>query len=147
MWYVACTPDEIDGRPIGRKICGEQMVLFPSGEGKVAALDDFCPHRGALLSLGFLRDSTLVCGYHGLAMGCAGEAVSMPDRGSRASCPFEAIRRWSDTKPMSMRAASARGDRRGGGQDARGRGCQQTRPDRLGRADPQGGLSPHANLT
>lgn len=77
-WYVACTPEEIDGRPLGRKICGEQMVLFRGQGGKVAALDDFCPHRGAPLSLGFLRDGTLVCGYHGLAMGCAGEAVSMP---------------------------------------------------------------------
>ena len=26
-WYVACTPDEIDGKPLGRQICGERMVL------------------------------------------------------------------------------------------------------------------------
>lgn len=77
-WYVAATPDEIDGRPLGRKICGEQMVFFRSADGKVAALDDFCPHRGAPLSLGFLRDGNLVCGYHGLTMGCSGHAVEMP---------------------------------------------------------------------
>jgi vanillate O-demethylase monooxygenase subunit len=77
-WYVACTPDEIDGKPLGRQICGEAMVFFRGPEGKAAALEDFCPHRGAPLSLGFLREGKLVCGYHGLAMGCDGRAASMP---------------------------------------------------------------------
>ncbi|KPF76582.1 Rieske (2Fe-2S) protein [Blastomonas sp. AAP25] len=77
-WYVACTPDEIEGKPLGRQICGEHMVFFRNGEGKVAALEDFCPHRGAPLSLGFIQDGALVCGYHGLAMGCNGRTVGMP---------------------------------------------------------------------
>ena len=51
-WYVACTPDEIAGKPLGRTICGERMVLFRGEGGAVAALEDFCPHRGAPLSLG-----------------------------------------------------------------------------------------------
>ncbi|WP_372438973.1 hypothetical protein, partial [Pandoraea sputorum] len=25
-WYVACTPDEIADKPLGRQICGEKMV-------------------------------------------------------------------------------------------------------------------------
>lgn len=78
-WYVACTPDEIDGKPLGRKICGEKVAIFRGGpEGKVAAVEDFCPHRGAALSLGYLEHGNLVCGYHGLAMGCDGKPVSMP---------------------------------------------------------------------
>lgn len=77
-WYVACRPDEIDVKPLGRTICGEQMVFFRGHDGQVAALEDFCPHRGAPLSLGFVRDGTLVCGYHGLAMGCQGKTVGMP---------------------------------------------------------------------
>ena len=77
-WYVACTPDEIDGKPLGRQICGERMVFFRGIDGTAAALEDFCPHRGAPLSLGFLRDEKLVCGYHGLAMGCDGRAAGMP---------------------------------------------------------------------
>ncbi|GGB56508.1 aromatic ring-hydroxylating oxygenase subunit alpha [Blastomonas aquatica] len=77
-WYVACTPAEIDGKPLGRQICGERMVFFRNGEGKVAALEDFCPHRGAPLSLGFIENGALVCGYHGLAMGCNGRTVGMP---------------------------------------------------------------------
>ncbi len=77
-WYVACTPAEIDDKPLGRQICGEKIVFYRAAEGKVAALEDFCPHRGAQLSLGRVCEGKLVCGYHGLAMDCDGKAASMP---------------------------------------------------------------------
>ena len=77
-WYVACTPDEIAEKPLGRQICGEKIAFYRGPEGKVAAVEDFCPHRGAQLSLGFVQDGQLVCGYHGLVMGCEGKVVSMP---------------------------------------------------------------------
>ncbi|NIE62317.1 aromatic ring-hydroxylating dioxygenase subunit alpha [Burkholderia sp. Ax-1719] len=88
-WYVACTPDEIAQKPLGRTICGEAMVFYRAAGGAVAALEDFCPHRGAPLSLGFVRDGTLVCGYHGLEMGCHGKATGMP--GQRVN-GFPAVR-------------------------------------------------------
>ncbi|SFJ42284.1 aromatic ring-hydroxylating dioxygenase subunit alpha [Caulobacter sp. UNC279MFTsu5.1] len=88
-WYVACTPDEIADKPLGRRICGERMVFHRGKAGQVVALEDFCPHRGAPLSLGFVRDGELVCGYHGLTMGCEGRATAMP--GQRVA-GFPAIR-------------------------------------------------------
>jgi vanillate O-demethylase monooxygenase subunit len=75
---VACTPQEIAEKPLGRRICGEAMVFHRGKDGRPVALEDFCPHRGAPLSLGFVRDGELVCGYHGLTMGCEGRAASMP---------------------------------------------------------------------
>ncbi|RKP44217.1 aromatic ring-hydroxylating oxygenase subunit alpha [Pararobbsia silviterrae] len=90
-WYVACTPDEIEGKPLGRRICGEPIVFFRGPDGQVAAVEDFCPHRGAPLSLGFMRDGHLVCGYHGLTMGVDGKCVSMP--GQRVG-GIPAIRRF-----------------------------------------------------
>ena len=89
-WYVACTPDEIDAKPLGRKICGEAMVIYRAG-GELAALADFCPHRGAALSLGAVIEGRLVCGYHGLQMGCNGKAIAMP--GQRVG-GFPAIRAY-----------------------------------------------------
>ena len=77
-WYVACTPDEIDGTPLGRRICDQPMVVFRGRDGAIGALEDFCPHRGAPLSLGFVRDGVLVCGYHGLAAHCTGKVAGMP---------------------------------------------------------------------
>ncbi len=88
-WYVACTPDEIAEKPLGRKICGESIVFYRGEGGQVAALEDFCPHRGAPLSLGKVVDGKLVCGYHGLEMGCDGRTVAMPGQRVRG---FPAIR-------------------------------------------------------
>ena len=75
---MACTADEIDEKPLGRKICGINMVFYRGVGNQVAALDDFCPHRGAPLSLGKVCEGKLVCGYHGLEMGCDGKTVAMP---------------------------------------------------------------------
>jgi vanillate monooxygenase len=90
-WYVACTPDEIADKPLGRTICNEPIVLFRGDEGRVAAVEDFCPHRGAPLSLGFVRDGKLVCGYHGLEMGCDGKCAGMPGQRVRG---FPSIRAY-----------------------------------------------------
>ena len=90
-WYVACTPDEIADKPLGRQICGEKIVFYRGEKGKVAAVEDFCPHRGAPLSLGFVRDGKLVCGYHGLEMGCEGKTISMPGQRVRG---FPCIRSY-----------------------------------------------------
>jgi vanillate O-demethylase monooxygenase subunit len=65
------------------------MVLYRGATGAPTALEDFCPHRGAPLSLGFLKDGALVCGYHGLIMGCEGQVSSMPGQRTER---FPAIR-------------------------------------------------------
>jgi vanillate monooxygenase len=89
-WYVAATPEELGtARPLGRRICGEAIAFFRDTQGRVAAVEDFCPHRGAPLSLGSVQGDTLVCGYHGLAMGGDGKTVSMPCQRVRG---FPAIR-------------------------------------------------------
>ncbi|NPZ97291.1 aromatic ring-hydroxylating oxygenase subunit alpha [Pseudomonas aeruginosa] len=90
-WYVACTPDELAGKPLDRRICDEPMVFYRGEDGRVAALEDFCPHRGAPLSLGFVEDGVLVCGYHGLAMGEDGRTRAMPGQRVRG---FPCIRRF-----------------------------------------------------
>lgn len=84
-WYVACTPDEIDGKPLGRQICGEKIVFYRGEGGRVAAIADFCPHRGAALSLGYVNeDGNLVCGYHGMVMNGEGRCHSMPGQRVKA---------------------------------------------------------------
>ena len=63
-------------RPV--TLLGEQVLLIRANDVAVSALRDFCPHRGAPLSLGYVENGNLVCGYHGLVMGCDGKTVSMP---------------------------------------------------------------------
>ena len=88
-WYVACTPDEIEAKPLGRTVCNEKIVFYRGPDGAVAALEDFCPHRGAPLSLGSVVGGRLVCGYHGLEMGCDGKTIAMPGQRVRG---FPAVR-------------------------------------------------------
>jgi vanillate monooxygenase len=90
-WYVACTPAEVDEKPLGRRVCGERIVFFRGPGGSVAAVDDWCPHRGAPLSLGRVVEGRLVCGYHGLEMGCDGKPIAMPGQRVRG---FPAIRAY-----------------------------------------------------
>jgi vanillate O-demethylase monooxygenase subunit len=77
-WYVAASADEVGDKPLARQITGLRMVFFRPASGGVVALEDFCPHRGAPLSLGAVRGDTLVCGYHGLAVDCRGRPDNMP---------------------------------------------------------------------
>ncbi len=96
-WYVACAASDVSDKPLGRKICNEPMVFYRGDEGKVAALEDFCPHRGAPLSLGKVCNGKLVCGYHGLEMGCDGKTVAMPGQRVRsfpAIKSFPAVERY-----------------------------------------------------
>ncbi len=87
-WYVACTPAEIDDKPLGRRVCNQPMVLYRGAQGQAVALEDWCPHRGAPLSLGTVVEGKLVCGYHGLEMGCDGKTIAMPGQRVRGFPPI-----------------------------------------------------------
>jgi len=96
-WYVACSSDEIDDKPLGRRVCNQSIVFYRGPEGRAVALDDWCPHRGAPLSLGRVIEGKLVCGYHGLEMGPEGKPVGMPGqrvRGFPAVRAYPAIERY-----------------------------------------------------
>ena len=90
-WYVAASSAEVTDKPMGRQICGERMVFYRALENKIAAVEDFCPHRGAPLSLGRVCEGKLVCGYHGLEMGCDGKTIAMPGQRVRG---FPAIKSY-----------------------------------------------------
>ena len=36
-WYVACTPDEIEGKPLGRRVCNEAIVFYRGPDGWMMA--------------------------------------------------------------------------------------------------------------
>ena len=80
-WYVACALSELEAqqdRPLGRTICHEKMAFFRATDDQVAAVEDYCPHRGAPMSLGRVCQGQLRCGYHGLLMNGQGQVVDMP---------------------------------------------------------------------
>src|SRR6185437_5162354 len=78
-WYVAALDHElIDGRLLSRMLLGEHVVLFRGESGKVFALNDRCPHRGALLSKGRLEGENVRCMYHGIQFAGTGKCLQIP---------------------------------------------------------------------
>jgi phenylpropionate dioxygenase-like ring-hydroxylating dioxygenase large terminal subunit len=79
-WYVAALDRElIDGKLLSRTLLGEHVLLYRGESGKVVALNDRCPHRGALLSRGRLEGDSVRCMYHGIKYdGTSGKCLQIP---------------------------------------------------------------------
>ncbi|MBB5684891.1 aromatic ring-hydroxylating dioxygenase subunit alpha [Sphingobium boeckii] len=65
-WYCAGWSTDVTDNPVGIKILSEEIVLFRTSDGTLAALNGRCPHRFAALSLGCIKGDLIECGYHGL---------------------------------------------------------------------------------
>lgn len=78
QWYVAAWDHEVGDKPLGRVFCGEPVVLFRDSDGRVAALEDVCPHRLVPLSLGTVEEGSIRCRYHGLLLDSEGRCREMP---------------------------------------------------------------------
>jgi len=66
-WYVAAWDCElIDGKLLARTLLGEHVLLYRGDSGEVIALNNRCPHRGALLSEGRREGDSVRCMYHGI---------------------------------------------------------------------------------
>jgi vanillate O-demethylase monooxygenase subunit len=77
-WYVAAWAHEIGDKPLGRRICNDPVVLFRGPDGKAAALEDRCCHRGTPLQIGRIVEQGIECGYHGLVFDGSGRCVRIP---------------------------------------------------------------------
>ncbi len=79
-WLPASMIEEVsepDGTPLRVRLLGENMVLFRDSRGRVGALQEACPHRGASLLYGRNEECGLRCLYHGWKFDVNGNAVDM----------------------------------------------------------------------
>lgn len=77
-WYVAGWSKDFTHTLQAETILGERIVFFRTANGKLAALEDACPHRKLPLSKGRLVSDSVECGYHGLTFDCSGACVAAP---------------------------------------------------------------------
>ena len=65
-------------KPVSVKICGEDVLFFPGKNGKIAAIWNRCPHRGAIFTpKGRCEfDGTISCPYHGYTFDETGTCVA-----------------------------------------------------------------------
>ena len=79
-WIPACLSEEVvkpDGDPVAVRLLGEDLVLFRDTEGKLGALDAYCPHRRAPLVFGRNEQCGLRCLYHGWKFDTEGRVLDM----------------------------------------------------------------------
>jgi phenylpropionate dioxygenase-like ring-hydroxylating dioxygenase large terminal subunit len=88
-WHPIATADEVDEKPRRFTLFDDFVVAYRDDEG-VAAFRDLCIHRGAALSLGWVRDGLLVCPYHGWRYDRTGACVRIPSRPVGSSIPAAA---------------------------------------------------------
>lgn len=80
LWFPVARLQDLDGdRPVGGALLGKRVVVYRSSSGVIAALDR-CPHRGAQLSLGRIREGTLECPYHGWRWNQTGACALVPSQ-------------------------------------------------------------------
>lgn len=81
-WYVAGRSEEFAlNQPAARKITARPVLVWRTGEDRVAAFDDRCVHKRMPLSEGrVLADGLLECPYHGLCYDASGRCVRIPSQ-------------------------------------------------------------------
>ena len=57
---------------------GRRLAMFKDLKDKTCAVDDVCPHRGARLSKGRVKNGCIECPYHGWVFDGTGKLVSVP---------------------------------------------------------------------
>lgn len=77
-WHPVALSTAVAAAPLAVQLLDQPLVLWRDAAGTVQAWADRCPHRGAALSLGCVRDGQLECPYHGWQFAPGGHAVVIP---------------------------------------------------------------------
>jgi phthalate 4,5-dioxygenase len=67
-----------DGPPKRMRLLGENLVMFRDTKGRMGALPESCPHRGASLYFGRNEECGLRCAYHGWKFDINGDCLDLP---------------------------------------------------------------------
>ena len=80
-WYMLGTSDIVGATPVHVRALGEDLVLWRDGSGAPRLMSDYCPHRGARLSIGDVVDGQLQCWYHHWRFDSTGQCTMVPSQG------------------------------------------------------------------
>jgi phenylpropionate dioxygenase-like ring-hydroxylating dioxygenase large terminal subunit len=105
-WYpvmpVGWLTPRAQRRPTYCRLLGNDLALFYDAKGELAAVDAVCPHRCALLTLGWcdvVEPGTITCRYHGWTFDSTGKCIASLTDGPNSTVPkFARIHSYPATK-------------------------------------------------
>jgi phthalate 4,5-dioxygenase len=80
-WIPALPSNEFPGPdclPKRMRLLGENLVMFRDSQGRMGALEESCPHRGASLYFGRNEEGGIRCAYHGWKFDITGKCLETP---------------------------------------------------------------------
>lgn len=78
-WYIACSSRDISKCQVKSvDICGQKLAIFRGEDGKVRALDAYCPHMGTDLGIGQVDGNLVRCFFHHWAFDGDGTCQNIP---------------------------------------------------------------------
>ncbi len=78
-WYVACPSRDLKKHKVKSvDICGQRVVVFRGDDGRVRALDAYCPHMGADLGQGKVIGNNIRCFFHHWSFNGDGQCAHIP---------------------------------------------------------------------
>lgn len=84
-WFVLVETREVPRTgTLSVKRLGQELVLWRGTSGEAHAAVDRCPHRGARLSPGRVRDGCIECPFHGFRFDGGGACTAIPAHPERA---------------------------------------------------------------
>ena len=90
-WYAVALASSLSAeRPLAVQLHGERFAVWRDAQGQPAAVLDRCPHKGASLSAGVLKNGAISCGYHGWCFGRDGHCSASPAQYTCAPTPRRA---------------------------------------------------------
>jgi 5,5'-dehydrodivanillate O-demethylase len=79
FWHAIARSDDLpSGRAIPIRIMNEDYTLYRGASGRAQVIAQRCPHRGALMHLGWVENDDIRCVYHGWTYDCAGQCIDAP---------------------------------------------------------------------
>jgi len=88
---VLLSEELVQGKPLRVYLDNKPVVLIRNNS-TVNAFFDYCPHRGAPLSKGFIHDNQIHCPYHGWSFSCSeGTNTNVPVKNSKISCKLTKV--------------------------------------------------------
>src|SRR5436189_860661 len=78
LWYLVARSEEVADRPVALKRLSRNIVLWRGEMGELNAVEDYCPHRGAPLSMGEVVNGDIACAYHGVRLNGRGIVTDVP---------------------------------------------------------------------